>query len=115
MKGWTANMSEKNLDKYERWRSKTVAFRMSPEEADLLDSFVKISGLTKQEYLCSRALQQQITVKGNSRVYKALRDDLAAVLDELKRIEADEEVHGDLKDLIVQINRTLYGCNGGSR
>lgn len=28
-------MSDKNLDDAGRWRSKTVAFRVSPEEADL--------------------------------------------------------------------------------
>ena len=76
-------MSAKNLDRHNRWRSKTIAFRMSPQEADILDSNVRISGLTKQDYLCARALQQQITVVGNPRVYKALRNELAAVLDEL--------------------------------
>ena len=47
-------MSAKNLDKHNRWRSKTVAFRMSPEEADMLDEFVKLSGLTKQDYIIRR-------------------------------------------------------------
>ena len=28
-------MSAKNLDKHNRWRSRQVAFRLSPEEADL--------------------------------------------------------------------------------
>ena len=32
------------LYKHNRWRNRQVAFRLSPEEADLLDSFVKISG-----------------------------------------------------------------------
>lgn len=42
-------MSAKNLDRHNRWRSKTIAFRMSPQEADVLDSNVRISGLTKQD------------------------------------------------------------------
>ena len=29
-------MSAKNRDEHNRWRNKTVAFRMSPEEAKLL-------------------------------------------------------------------------------
>lgn len=44
-------MSEKRFDNYNRWRSKTVAFRMSPEEADELDVQVALSGLSKQDYL----------------------------------------------------------------
>jgi len=86
---------------------------MSPGEAATLDNFVKISGLSKQDYLCSRALQRQITVMGNPRVYKALRDSLSDVLDELKRISSGGEVPDELIDLIVQINRTLYGLKRG--
>ncbi len=77
-----------------------------------MDSNVRLSGLTKQDYLCARALQQQITVVGNPRVYKALRNELAAVLDELKRIEAGGGVHDDLLDRIEQINTTPYGLKG---
>ena len=109
MKGWILKMSAKNLDRHNRWRSKTIAFRMSPQKADILDSNVRLSGLTKQDYLCARAMQQQITVIGNPRVYKALRNELSAVLDELKRIEAGAAVHDDLLDRIDQINTTLYG------
>ena len=105
-------MSAKNLDRHNRWRSKTIAFRMSPQEADVLDSNVRLSGLTKQDYLCARALQQQITVVGNPRVYKALRNELAAVLDELKRIESGGNVSADLLEVIDQISKTLYGMKG---
>ena len=28
-----------------------MAFRLSPEEADLLDTYVRLSGLTKQDYI----------------------------------------------------------------
>ena len=51
-------MSAKNMDKHNRWRSRQVAFRLSPEEADLLDTYVKLSGLTKQDYITRRLLEQ---------------------------------------------------------
>lgn len=104
-------MSVKNVDRHNRWRSTTVSFRMSPEEAEVMDANVRLSGLTKQDYLCSRALQNQITVMGNPRVYKALRNELAKVLAELERIEAGNSVQDDLLDVIAQINRTLYGLS----
>ncbi|MDY5243439.1 MAG: hypothetical protein SPH20_06725, partial [Eubacterium sp.] len=62
-------MSAKNRDEHNRWRNKTVAFRMSPEEAKLLDEFVKLSGFNKQDYLISRVLQREVVVQGNPRVY----------------------------------------------
>ena len=67
-------MSEKARDGQGRWRSKTIAFRISPEENDLLEEFVRLSGLTKQEYVINRVLERQITVIPNPRVHKALRD-----------------------------------------
>ncbi len=105
-------MTAKNLDRHNRWRSKTVAFRLSPEEADQLDTNVRLSGLKKQDYLCRRSLQQEITVVGNPRVYKALRNELAAVLEELKRIENGGNINDELLDTIEQINTTLFGLKG---
>ena len=85
-------MSAKNRDEHNRWRNKTVAFRMSPEEAKLLDEFVKLSGLNKQDYLISRVLLRDVIVQGNPRVYKALRNELMDLTNQLKNInQVDEE------------------------
>ena len=72
-------MSHKKLDRRNRWRSKTVAFRMSPEENALLDAAVRLSGLTKQDYIINRLLHREIVVQGNPRVYKALRDQMQQI------------------------------------
>ena len=102
-------MSAKNLDNYNRWRNRQVAFRLSPEEADLLDTYVRLSGLTKQDYITRRLLNRDIVVQGNPRVYKALRDQLAAVLGELRRMEAGGGVDDELLDTIRLITVTLGG------
>ena len=47
-------------------------------------------------------------------MYKALRNQLAAVLDELKRIEAAGELRDELLDNIELIALTLYGMKEGS-
>ena len=102
-------MSAKNLDTHNRWRNRQVAFRLSPEEADLLDSFVKISGLTKQDYITQCLLTNSVVVQGNPRVYKALREQLAAVLSELQRIDTGASVSPDLLDTIRMIARIMEG------
>ena len=102
-------MSAKNTDDHNRWRNATVAFRMSPEEAEKLNAFVMLSGLSKQDYLIRRVLQQEVTVIGSSRVYKALREQMASTLAELKRIEAGQAVDDDLLDVIRMITVTLDG------
>ena len=67
-------MSDKVLDRYGRWRSLTIAFRISPEENAELNERVKLSGLTKQEYIINRCLEREIVVMGNPRVHKALSE-----------------------------------------
>ena len=105
-------MSMKNLDRHNRWRNKTVAFRVSPEEDEQLEIFVKLSGLTKQDYIIRRLLERDVVVQGNPRVYKALRDELAAVLGELRRIEAGQGVRDELLDTIQMIATIMNGMQG---
>ena len=102
-------MSAKNLDTHNRWRNKTVAFRVSPEENEQIDAAVRLSGLTKQDYITKRLLCRDIVVQGNPRVYKALRDQLAAVLDELRHIEAGTDVNDKLLDTINMIAAIMDG------
>lgn len=105
-------MSAKNLDSHKRWRNITVGFRVSAEENELINKAVALSGLSKQEYCYRRCLEQDIVVQGNPRVFKALRNELANVLTELKRIETLTEEHDELLQLIELITVTLYGLRG---
>ena len=86
-------MTAKNLERQNRWRNKTVAFRMSPEEAEQLDVNVRLSGFSKQDYLIWRVLQREIKVFGNPRVYKALKNTMAEVLEELQRIASGDNIY----------------------
>ena len=61
-------MSAKNLDRHNRWRNKTVAFRVSPDEDREIETAVRLSGLTKQDYITRRLLCRDVVVQGNPRV-----------------------------------------------
>ncbi len=52
-------MSLKNRDEHNRWRNKTVAFRVSPEEWKQIEHYVQLSGLTKQDYITRRLIKQR--------------------------------------------------------
>ena len=105
-------MSAKNVDKYNRFRSITVGFRVSPEEFDELNRAVALSGLPKQEYCYRKCMNRDIVVQGNPRVYKQLKVNLEMVLSELKRIENGVEINAELLETIQLINTTLYGLKG---
>ena len=104
-----SNMSLKNRDEHNRWRNKTMAFRVSPEEWEQIERYVQLSGLTKQDYITRRLENKEVVVQGNPRVYKALRNNLADVLTELQRIENGGEVNDELLDLIKMIADILGG------
>lgn len=105
-------MSAKNKDSKNRWRNITVGFRVSPEEKEQINKAVRLSGLSKQDYITRRLLCQDVVVQGNPRVYKALRNELATVLTELQRIEAGGTVNDDLLDTIELIAVILGGLKG---
>ena len=105
-------MSAKNVDKKNRFRNITVGFRVSPEENELINKAVALSGLPKQEYCYRRCLNQDVVVQGNPRVFKALKTELAVVIAELKRIEAGNRVDEELLNVIELIAVILVGLKG---
>ena len=107
-------MSAKNLDNKNRWRSITVGFRVSPEEDAQIETAVRLSGLSKQDYIIRRLQDKDIVVVGNPRVYKALRGQLAAVLTELRRIGTGESVDSELMDTIDLIAAIMAGLREDS-
>ena len=108
-------MSAKNLDNHNRWRNKTVAFRVSPEEDEQIETAVRLSGLTKQDYITRRLTHKDVVVQGNPRVFKALRNQLAEVLLELQRIESGSAVNDELLDLVEMIADILGGMKEESK
>ena len=98
---------DKTLDNKGRWRNVIVSFRMSPEERDDLNVRVKLSGITKQDYIIKRLSERDIVVQPNTRVYKALRNQMAEILTELKRINNGADIDSDLLD-IIQITAQTY-------
>ena len=105
-------MSAKNRDNKNRWRNITVGFRVSPEENELINKAVALSGLPKQEYCYRRCLNQDVVLQGNPRVYKALKLELDSVVTDLKSIEAGNSVDEELMNVIELISIILGGLKG---
>lgn len=103
-------MAKKRKDDKNRLRNKTVGFRVSPEEWEQFEIAVKLSGLSKQDYLIERIQQRDIVVNGNPRVYKALRNELARVLEKLETVDSPDS---ELLETITLISKTLDGLKNG--
>ena len=105
---------ERTLDAKGRWRNRTVGFRVSEEEAKMIDRMVALSGLTKQEYILRKLMDWEVTVQGNPRVYKALKNQLVDVKNELERLQSASDVSDEWLDLIRLITVTMNGMKEGS-
>lgn len=103
---------DKNLDYRGRWRNKTVAFRVSEEEAKLIDKCVALSGLTKQDYIVRRLQCREVVVQGSPRVYKALKNQMAEIYGELKRLEQISDENEELLYTIQLIAEIMNGLRG---
>jgi len=102
-------MSVKNLDHRGRWRNKTVAFRVSAEEDALIESAVRMSGLTKQDYITRKLTDKAVVVQGNPKVYRGLLLEMREIHSELKRIENGAGVDPDLLSRIDLMNSIMDG------
>ena len=91
---------EKNVDSKGRWRNRNVGFRVSEEEAKLLDDLVELSGLAKQDYILRKLLNREVVVQGNPKVFKALKHQMTQIYEELKRLE---KVSNDNEELIIVV------------
>ena len=100
-------MSAKNVDDHNRFRSRTIGFRVSPEEDEQINLVVSLSGMTKQEYIVAKLLDRSINVKGNCKVHRAVYDRLTEVLRELQRIKDSSGIDSELSSNIALISELI--------
>ena len=104
-------MSAKARDEHNRWRNKTVAFRMSPEESEALDRMIALSGLTKQEYITRKLVNKDVIVRGNPRVFKALKGTLEGIYAELQRLGQMPSASEEFLETVRVVSRFLAEMN----
>ena len=100
---------EKSLDAKGRWRNRNVGFIVSEEEAKLLDNLVELSGLAKQDYILRRLLNREVVVQGNPKVFKALKNQMTQIYEELKRIESVSDDNEELLIVVEMVATIMKG------
>ena len=79
----------------------------------IIESAVRLSGLTKQEYIIRRLQEKDIIVQGNPRVYKAVKNEMQKILVELQRISDASDMNQDLLEIISLVTETMSGMKEG--
>lgn len=76
---------------------------MSPEENAELDRLIKLSGMTKQDYIIDRLSNKEIIVTPNPRVFKALKNEIVALTEEMKRLSESDCINNELIEILKTI------------
>lgn len=83
-----------------RERNRTVAFRLTEKQAEMLDLRVKASGMNKQDYILAKLMDEEVIVRPSSRLHKALKDIMGNIYAQLLRIRAGEPLSEDLEQAL---------------
>lgn len=88
-----------------RKRSKTMAFRCTPEEHRLICEMAAWSGMLRQDYIIAKLTDTQVEVRPSVSVQKALRGSMAELAKEV-RIAAS---YGELSESLQQRLELVMG------
>ena len=80
---------------------------VSPEENERINKAVALSDCRSRKYCYRRCLNQDVVVQGNPRVYKALKQELAAVLANYKELKRETVLDEELLNGIELISIIL--------
>lgn len=100
-----------------RSRFRQVAFRVTEEQAEAIDKMVMLSGMTKQDYIAAKLLDEEVTVVPSTRVIRALKDHCLLVVRELQALGASHDkipVPSALEDDLNRLLCILEGFQGAS-
>ena len=88
-----------------RKRSKTMAFRCTPEERKLICEMAAWSGMSRQDYIIAKLTDTQVEVRPSVSVQKALRDSMAELAKEVRLAASYGELSESLQQRIEHVMR----------
>ena len=98
---------KKKKDEKARKRNVIMNFRVSPQEKELIEKRIALSGLSKSEFFIQSCMYQKILVKGNVRTYDEMRKQLAVIKEHLSKVENTEDLELDVMESLRMIAEIL--------
>lgn len=88
-----------------RKRSKTMAFRCTPEERNLICEMAAWSGMSRQDYIIAKLTNTEVEVRPSVSVQKALKDSMAELAKEVRLAVSYGELNESLQQRIELVMR----------
>ena len=96
-----------------RKRSKTMAFRCTPEERKLICEMAAWSGMNRQDYIIAKLTDTQVEVRPSVSVQKALKDSMAELAKEVRLAASYGELSESLQQRIEHVMRLFLALGEG--
>lgn len=92
-----SGVTPKKKNEKNRKRSAIVNFRVTPEEKQLIDERIALSGLPRAEFFIQSCMYQKVITFGNVKTFDGIKKKLLVIDEHLQAVEKSEEL--DLKIL----------------
>ena len=102
---------KKQKDEKKRKRNIIMNFRVSPEEKQMIEERVRLSGMAKGEYFIQSCMYQKISVLGNIRTFDAIKESVSKLdrkLMELQSVEELDEVTLESLRMVLELLDGIY-------
>ena len=99
----------KKKNEKNRKRSVIVNFRVTPEEKQLIDERIALSGLARAEFFINSCMHQKIVTFGNVRTFDEIKRKLAGIDRHLQQIEKSEELDIEVLESLRMILEMFDG------
>ena len=96
-----------------RKRSKTMAFRCTPEEHKLICEMAAWSGMNRQDYIVAKLTDTQVEVRPSVSVQKALKDSMSELAKEVHLAASYGELSEFLQQRIELVMRFFLALGEG--
>lgn len=104
--------TKKKKEEKKRVRNVIMNFRVSPEEKEMIDNRIRLSGLAKGEFFIRSCIGQKIVATGNIKTFDAIWESVKKIDEHLLGIsmaeELDEEILLELRTILEMLD-SIYG------
>lgn len=99
----------KKKNEKNRKRSVIVNFRVTPEEKQLIDERIALSGLPRAEFFIQSCMYQKVITFGNVKTFDAIRKKLLVIDEHLQAVQKSEELDLEILESLRIILEMLVG------
>ena len=104
-----SGVTPKKKNEKNRKRRVIVNYRVTPEEKQLIDERIALSGLPRAEFFIQSCMQQKVITFGNVKTFDAIRKKLLVIDEHLQAVEKSEELDLEILESLRMILEMFAG------